>query len=104
MVVMKVEKEYNRHFFEVQQQSENGKWYHMVSSDVIEDDNEKDMFKQVLEKARKQISWTRGLEGFLPSDLLRVGTLRLVLVHRNSKVLDLDVKKTLRSIRISSKT
>lgn len=100
---MKVEKEYDRHFFEVQQQGENGKWYRMVSSDLIEDGNEKEMVQNVLEAARKQIGWTRGLEGFLPSELLRVGALRLVRVHRNNKVLSFDVKKALRAIKISSK-
>lgn len=100
---MKVEKEYDRHFFEVQQQGENGKWYRMVSSDLIEDGNEKEMVQNVLEAARKQIGWTRGLEGFLPSELLRVGALRLVRVHRNNKVLGFDVKKALRAIKISSK-
>lgn len=101
---MKVTKEYERHFYEVQQQGESGKWYRLVSSDLIEDGtDEKEILKGVLEKARKQISWTRGLEGFLPSDLLRVGPLRLVRVVRHNKVFDLDVKKALRSTRIASK-
>lgn len=101
MAAMKVTKEYDRHFFEIHQQSENGKWYRMVSSDLIEDGNEKLMFKQVLDKARQQVNWSSGLRGFLPDDLLRVGKLRLVLVHRHNKVFDLDVKKALRTLKIS---
>lgn len=100
---MKVIKEYDRHFYEVQQQGENGKWYRMASSDLIEDGNDKEMFKQVLEKTRDRIGWARGLEGFLPSELLRVGALRLVRVVRNNKVFDFDVKKTLRSLKVTSK-
>lgn len=103
MVVMKIEKESDRHFFEIHQQGENGKWYRMVSSDLIEGDNEKDMFKQVLESARERIGWTRGLVGFLPSELLHTGKLRLVRVHRHNKIFEFDVKKALRATRVSSK-
>lgn len=103
LAVMKIEKEYDRHFYEIHQQGENGKWYRLVSSDPIEDGNDKEMFKQVIDKARQQVNWSSGLRGFLPDDLLRVGKLRLVRVHRHSVVYALDVKKIMRSVRISSK-
>lgn len=100
---MKVEKEYDRHFFEVQQQGENGKGYRLAQSDYIEEGNEKEMLQNALEQSKKRISWSRGLEGFLPSELLRIGKLRIVRVHKHTQVFDLDVKKALRATRISSK-
>lgn len=103
MVAMKVTKEYDRHFFEVQQQNENGKWYRLAQSDYIEGGNEKAMLQSVFGASRDRINWSRGLEGFLPSDLLRIGSLRLVRVHKRTQVFDLDVKKALRVTRVASK-
>jgi len=62
MVVMKIEKEYDRHSYEVQQQGENGKWYRLVSSDRIENGNDKEMVQIALENAAKQISWARAMK------------------------------------------
>lgn len=100
---MKVTREYSKHFYEVQQQSENGKWYRLAQSDYIEDGNEKAMLQNVLEACKQRISWTRGLEGFLPSELLQVGALRLVRIQKHVQVYEgFDVKKALRVVRKGS--
>jgi hypothetical protein len=103
MAVMKVMKEYDRHFYEVQQQSENGKWYRVAQSGYIEGGNDKLMLADALDGTRKRIRWAKGLEGFLPSELCHVGPLRIVRVHKRVQELDFDVKQALRVTRVASK-
>lgn len=94
---------YERHYYEVQQQGGSGDWYRLVSSKLIENGNDQEMAAHAIERARQQVNWSRGLRGFLPEDLIRVGKLRMCRVVRHVDVLALDVKKAMASTKIQSK-
>lgn len=100
MVVKKIKiiETYERDFLEVQEQGHDGKWRRVCSSPSLVEHSE----SECLNAALKSVEILKGgldkLEGFLPSDLCRVGKLRLCRVKRHVEITDFDVKLALRRI------
>lgn len=100
MVVKKIKiiETYERDFLEVHEEGHDGKWRRVASSPSLAENSEAECLNEVL----KSVGIIKGgldkLEGFLPSDLCRIGKLRLCKVKRHVEVSDFDVKLALRRI------
>lgn len=98
MKKLKTVETYERDFLEVHEEGHDGKWRRVASSPSLVEYTEPECLNEVLKSVEILKGGLDKLEGFLPSDLCRVGKLRLCRVKRHVEVTGFNVKLALRRI------
>lgn len=98
MKKLKTVETYEREFLEVHEEGHDGKWRRVCSSPSLADHPEDECIREVLKSTEILKGGLDKLQGFLPSELCRIGKLRLCKVKRHVEVTNFDVKLALRRI------